>query len=452
VPRVNLIQRAFLRLAGVKARPSELLPAWQHGQPARKSTWEASRAIRDGYTASSVVATCLDVRGDSLASVPWKAYRLTGGAWQHQPDSPLQRLLDRPNPFMSPADIKRRLSDHTLLAGNGLLLKNRGATGGAPLELWPLRPDHVTPIIDRVEFLRAYEYNHAGTKRELPAADVVHVMRPNPDSDYWGVGALQAGGDTVANERAAIQWQTTLLHKQAITSGIVGVGNELNDDAWDRMKAELDQRRLGESRSGETIFVDGVGTISYQRLGLDAREMALVDSRRLTREDIMSMFRVPPPIVGYLERANYANIETARRIFWQDTVAVDCARVAAAMTRSLAPDFGTDWAVDFDLGSVDALQENFGEKLANFERLIANGVRPEVAAELVDLGLPADAFVEVAESDLPQRAEAMGALIRAGVKPEDAARLVGLDVTFRDAMPVTLRSLEAPEPREGDQP
>lgn len=394
---MNRIQRALLRLAGVKARPSEFMPNWQDGKPAPKP-WSADKAYREGARSSSVVATALDWRG-ALSSVPLKAYRRTADGYEEAPDSPLQRLLSRPNAFMSAGFLVRRISDHVLLGGNALLLKNRGATKRAPLELWPLRPSDVTPIMSKTEFLAGYELVADGKKVKLPTTDVVHVMRQDPSSDYWGVGVLQAGSETIENERAAIAWQTTLLHRQAITSGVLGVGEELSEEAWLRLKAEMDQRRLGEARAGETIFIDGVGTLNYSRIGLNVEEMALVDTRRLTREDIMSMFQVPPPLMGYLERANYSNIETARRIFWQDTLIPFGQLIAQVFTSSLAPDFGPEWVVDFDFSQVDALQENLTEKLANFRSLLDAGIRPEVAAEYLDLGLRADAFVVQQETE-----------------------------------------------------
>ena len=393
---MNPIQKALLRLAGIKQTgpgPGFIVTGQQG--PIYKD-WTSAFAIKEGYKASSVIAACIDRRGDALASVPLRAYtRNPDGEHEPAPDSPLQALLSNPNPFMDSTFMVRRVSDHLLLAGNAALIKNRGATQRQPLELWPVQPDQITPIINPnvMDPLAGYRYHDLnGRQTDMQRDQVVHLMRPNPETPYWGIGALQSGFRAVENEKAAIDWQNSMLKRGAITGGIVGVEQSLTDDTYKRLKAELEQRRLGNSRAGEELFVDGVGAVSFHRTSLNANELALVDSRRVTREDIMSMLQVPPPLVGYYENATLANIETARQIFWLDTIIPFARMLASMLTRSLAIDFGPQYIIDFDFSDVDALQENLSDKLANWVTLVQNGMTREAASAVLDLGWEPDMF------------------------------------------------------------
>src|SRR5690625_6470475 len=78
------------------------------------------------------------------------------------------------------------------------------------------------------------------------------------------------------------------------------------------------KRRLGGADVGKDLIIGS--DLTYQRLGANPAEMQSIESRKLNREDLCVLFRVPPPMIGIYEDATLSNIEEAHKIFWRTRV------------------------------------------------------------------------------------------------------------------------------------
>jgi hypothetical protein len=107
----------------------------------------------------------------------------------------------------------------------------------------------------------------------------------------------------------------------------------------------------------------------WQQMSLSPAELDFIEGRRFTRSEICSIFQVPPPMVSIYDQATLSNIETARRIFWLDTVIPYLEDIKDCLNLSLTKDFGEDIILDFDVSNVEAIQENFQEKINNARSL-----------------------------------------------------------------------------------
>jgi hypothetical protein len=84
----------------------ELLLTYSRSAPIFQK-WDTETAIEQGLKASAIFYACVDRRAKSIAQVPWKAYRKQrDGSLVAAPESPLQRLIDKPNPDFAWADIR----------------------------------------------------------------------------------------------------------------------------------------------------------------------------------------------------------------------------------------------------------------------------------------------------------------------------------------------------------
>mgnify|MGYP000415507140 FL=1 len=107
-----------LRLAIKSASLPELTPRWWLFAR-RDYEWDAETAIKEGYNASAIVYAAVEKRAKLLASVPWVAERKNReGEWEPAENSPLQRLLDRPNPEQSMYELVYQFSQSLDLAGD----------------------------------------------------------------------------------------------------------------------------------------------------------------------------------------------------------------------------------------------------------------------------------------------------------------------------------------------
>jgi len=359
---------------------SELLPKWMLDRPIIPK-WNTERAVKRSYKGSSYVYACVNRIAKSVASVPWivTEFNEETGAYEHLPRHPLEILLKKPNPWMNGSDLMERLVIFLFMGGNGILSKVRANRILA--ELYPLPPDGIRPVPSEEDFIDAYEYDYRGVKKMIPAEDIVHLMFPDPSNVYWGMSPLEAMSKTLSIELEALDWQKVSFENRAIADGVFSFEHEITKEQFDGAR-----RYIRDQKGVREPWVLGSGA-KWQQMSLNAVEMDFINSRKFTREEICAVLGVPPPMIGLYERATMANIREARRIFWIDTIIPLLGTIQSAFNLFLAPEFGNENVrIEYDVTGVEALQENFADKVNSAKVLWEMGVPFNEINALMEIG------------------------------------------------------------------
>ena len=364
-------------------RFSQLLPAWRTNQDAKFNDWSTERAIREGLKASVYVYACVQLIARSVASVPWATYRQkANGEWVEIPNHPLTALIERPTPYHNRKDLLEGMAQHLFLGGNAIFTKVRA--GGTVAELWQLPPDAIKVIPSRTNFIDHYLYEWDGVRQKFKQGDIIHNKFNDPSNPYWGLGPLQAGARTVDTDTEAVRFQKVSLQNRAISDGIFTFENHLTRDQWDEARAMVREQHQG-IENARTPWILGAGA-KWQQMSLSPAELDFLNSRKFSREEICSVFNVPPPMIGILENSTYNNIETARKIFWQDNIVPLLEDIKSCFNLSLAPEFGQGIELSFDLSNVEALQTSNSEKMTTAQTLFGMGVPFNEINQRLELG------------------------------------------------------------------
>lgn len=367
-------------------RSSELLPQWKTSQPQSFATWNdwsTDRAIQYGYKVNGYVYACINLIASAAASIPWEVYKKVGyKKWEVVEDHPLALLLENPNPFVSRKEFIERLTIHMYLGGNSILTKVR--SGKEVKELWALAPDAIKIQPSKQDFIDRYVYEKDGVKMAFDPKDIIHSKFTDPSNPYWGMSPLQAGAKVVDTDTEAQTWNKISLENRAITDGIFTFEHPLTQEQWAQARAMIREQHQGIANA-RSPWVLGAGA-TWQAMALSPQEMDFINTRKMTREEICSIFGVPPVMVGVYENATLANIETARKIFWQDTVVPFLDSLKGCFNLQLLPDFDPSLYLDYDLSSVEALQESFNDKMNNAKALWSMGVPLNMINQRLELG------------------------------------------------------------------
>lgn len=339
------------------------------------SSWDITSAVDDGFKATTWVYVCADKLARSVASVPWGAQRRVSGKankWDEAADTELHELLQKPNEKQSISELMYRWTLGLLLGGNAIIHKTRGL-GDRVAELWSIGPNGVKPIPDKEEFISTYEVTDGDGKKTIYAADdIIHDQMPDPESQYWGMAPIMAGAKAIDIEREAQKYQRSGLSNRAVVDGLLTL-----EGIKDRKKFEQARDTIAEQNQGagnaRNLMILG-NNARYTQLALSPAEMDFIDSRKMSREEICALMKTPPPVVGIYENATLANIETARKIFWVDSVIPLLSQIEDALNIHLAPEFGDDLRAAYDVSQVEALWPIFKEKIEAAERLFKMGV------------------------------------------------------------------------------
>lgn len=342
------------------------------------STWDTGKAISEGYYANAWVYACANIRANAFAAAQWLVESWSPGedAWVEDTTHELYKLIERPNARISFGQMLRIASLHKDLGGNAYWYKSRAGGGnGKVLELLPILPDYITPITNGMTVL-GFKYNPYGGQsatKTFPVSDVIHMMHMDPASLTVGAPILKSIARTVDSDREAEQWQKVSMQNRGVPDGMLRVNQHI--DPLQRQRLVEQMRTDWTGRQNARAPFIGSDNLEWVPFAQTPAELDFIQSRQFNREGICAAFSVPMPMVGDYNKATLANIETARKIFWLDTMMPLLEIMEGDLNAQLVqPEYGNDVRIRYDLTNVDAIQENRREKIEAARGLWSMGV------------------------------------------------------------------------------
>jgi HK97 family phage portal protein len=343
--------------------------------------WSQADAVALGYKANAALNACINKRADELEAVPWVA-KLNG---EPMPDSPLQRLIDAPNPDMAFSQIIAYIVQMLDLAGNVYLSKIIvGVTSREVREIWPLDPRGMVAKRGAQRLIGQWEYRAHGSTRpvEFTPEQICQIKNPNPESFIYGLPTMLASGRGVDIYREARDAQKASFENRGLADIAVILDPTTTAEQFERIKDKHKERNQGSANNRAPLF----STRDIKTLGTSPAEMDYTASVQSVINEICSVLGVPPQMIGYLEDATLANYATSRKILWVNTLIPLLRRVQAQLQRGIAADFGPGWTIEPDLSAVDALADDYNQNVEAAAKLWAMGVPFNEINKRLDLG------------------------------------------------------------------
>lgn len=321
------------------------------------TSWE-SLSTR-GYRNNSAVFSCISTLALGYNEPP-PVVMLNG-----DPDAkhPLQKLLNRPNPVMSHAELMTYSIVYRAVGGNCYLHKVRNKAG-VVVELWPYHQGQMWPIPSRYGWVESYGYRTAnGGVESVPSSEVIHLKWPSIDLDnpIMALPPLLAVAREVDTDSELTRYLYALINNDATPRTVLNVKGSLSDLQFERLRQQFGMRHGGDNRGGVGVVE---GEASVTRMSLNLQELAFESLRRVPESRIAGAFRVPAILAGLyvgLEKATYSNYKEARSQLTEDTFVPLWRSDAVELTQALAAEFDSNpdrLVVTYDTGKVAALQEN----------------------------------------------------------------------------------------------
>lgn len=366
-----------------KYSAGELLPQYMADKPIWKK-WDELNAMGQGYVASSWVYSCVSTLMAAASSVEWEAHKLVGGVWEPAPGHPMEQLINNPNPYQTKQTFIETITAHMFLGGNALATKVK--VRGVPVELWLHHPGYITPTPSTKGLIDHYKFQRGTVNKKIEPDDAIHWLFTDPETPYWGASPLAVAARQVDTDSEAINWNKVALQNRAITDGVFSVDGPISPKQYEILKDQVREQHQG-ARNARAPWVLG-GGVKWHQMSLSPAEMDFIQSRKLGLVEICSIFKTPPPLIGYYEDATLANIETARLIFWEDTIIPFLNNLKGALNLSLQKDFGRDVELRWNATHISVFLDLLIKKQLITDSLFAKGVPMSVINEHLDLGLP----------------------------------------------------------------
>lgn len=287
----------------------------------------------------SAVYACVRILAESIASLPLHFYQYNdAGGKEKAVNHPLYWLLhDEPNPEMSSFSFRETLMTHLLLWGNAYAQIIRNGRGEV-IALYPLMPDRMT--VDRDARGRIYyEYarsdsdaNTLGKKSSviLSPEDVFHIPGLGFDG-LVGYSPIAMAKQAIGMGLACDEYGAAFYQNGAQPGGVLEHPNVLKDPK--RVRESWNAIYQG-SRNAHRIAVLEEG-MTYKPITISPEQAQFLETRKFQIDEIARIFRVPPHMIGDLEKSSFSNIEQQSLEFVKYTLAPWISRWEQAIQRSL---------------------------------------------------------------------------------------------------------------------
>lgn len=245
----------------------------------------------------SAVWSCVRLLSETVSTLPLRLYeRGADGGRIAATSHPLYDILTkRPNAEMTPGRFMLMVVASICLRGNAFVEKKR--IGTRIVALNPLLPQLMT--VKRLDSGRLeYKYTQDGRPRVISEDDLMHIRGFGLDG-VCGMLPVSTGKEIFGAAISAEEAAAKVFAQGMQASGILSSDTALRPEQREQLRASL-QAFMGSKNAGK-IMVAEAG-LKYQGITMDPEAAQMLESRAYGIEEVCRWFRVPPFMVGHMDK------------------------------------------------------------------------------------------------------------------------------------------------------
>ena len=286
----------------------------------------------------TAVYSCVRILAEAIAGLPLHLYTYKDdGGKEKAIGHPLYLLLhDEPNPEMSSFVFRETLMTHLLLWGNAYAQIIRNGKGEV-VALYPLMPNRMTVDRDSSgQLFYSYQMNNtdaptmkAGTVILKPS-DVLHIPGLGFDG-LVGYSPIAMAKNAIGLAIATEEYGAKFFANGATPGGLLEYPGTVKDP--DRVRESWNKGFSGTQNAGKVAILEE--GMKYTPISIAPEQAQFLETRKFQINEIARIFRVPPHMVGDLEKSSFSNIEQQSLEFVKYTLDPWVVRWEQSLSRAL---------------------------------------------------------------------------------------------------------------------
>ena len=286
----------------------------------------------------TAVYSCVRILAEAIAGLPLHLYTYKeDGGKEKAIGHPLYLLLhDEPNPEMSSFVFRETLMTHLLLWGNAYAQIIRNGKGEV-VALYPLMPNRMTVDRDSSgQLFYSYQMNNsdAPTMRAgtviLKPSDVLHIPGLGFDG-LVGYSPIAMAKNAIGLAIATEEYGAKFFANGATPGGLLEYPGTVKDP--DRVRESWNKGFSGSQNAGKVAILEE--GMKYTPISIAPEQAQFLETRKFQINEIARIFRVPPHMVGDLEKSSFSNIEQQSLEFVKYTLDPWVVRWEQSLSRAL---------------------------------------------------------------------------------------------------------------------
>lgn len=350
----------------------------------------------------SAVYACVRVLSEAMAALPLEVreFRNDRGSSKASSLALYSVLHDEPNPEMSSFAFRETAMTHLLLWGNAyaqIIRNGRGET----IALYLLMPWRMSVERDRDTGDLKYFYQTSSEEKGsdsrgrvvLAAADVLHIPGLGFDG-LVGYSPIAIAMNAVGSALATDEYGARFFSNGAAPSGVLEYPGVLKDP--ERVRNSWNAAYGGSANSHKVAVLEE--GMKFSQISINPNEAQFLETRKFNVQEIARIFKVPPHMIGDLERSTFNNVEQMSLDFVKYTLNPWVSRWEQNMQRMLIPrDMRSRYYIAFNLEGLlrGDMQSRYNAYAVGRQNgwLSANDIRAKEGMDLIPPELGGDRYL-----------------------------------------------------------
>ena len=323
----------------------------------------------------TAVYACVRILAEAIAGLPLNVYqyRPDGGKEKLYSHSLYHLLHDEPNPEMTSFIFRETMMSHLLLHGNAYAQIIRNGRGEV-VALYPLMPDRMDVSRDKGGEL-FYTYTKSsdepGGKQKyeqvtLRKEDVLHIPGLGFDG-LIGYSPIAMAKNAIGIAIATEEYGAAFFANGATPGGILEHPGIVKDP--ERLRQSWQSQFSGKNSHSVAVLEEGM---TFKQMAIPPNEAQFLETRKFQINEIARIFRVPPHMVGDLEKSSFSNIEQQSLEFVKYTLEPWIVRWEQSIFRSLlSRNEKSSYFVKFNVDGL--LRGDYASRMSGYATARQNG-------------------------------------------------------------------------------
>ena len=280
--------------------------SWLSGLGGARSDAGPLVTVESALTLTSLQA-CVTLIAESIAQLPLELFRRTeDGGREPAKDHPLYRILAyAPNEWQTPFEYRENSQLKAGTRGNSISLIGRDGDGTVT-GLYPVDTDSVQ-VLKGPDLLPYYRIDG---QEPIPQR-MVHHVRWWSLNNYVGMSPIMLHANAIGHAQAIQQYAGKSFLNGTALSGVIERPREsspIKDQSVIDRITDRWQQMYGGSTNAKRVAMLQEG-MTFKPLSMTNVDAELIPALKLTSLDIARIYKVPPHMIGELDKATFSNIE-----------------------------------------------------------------------------------------------------------------------------------------------
>lgn len=328
----------------------------KYGSGIPPATYDSAISAVKSYP---VVYGAISARSEAIGGLGIKIFDVKGDQEAEVKDHDIYTVFRSPNPYQGTFEFLEQIVQFLDVTGNAFIAIEPPTPGTKQkFEMYVLPTKYVAIVPDSKIKVKEYRFYVNGQTVSYKPEEIIHIKYSDVDDPYYGMTPLTPATEVLTFEGYRIQFASQYFKNGAIPAGVLETDATLSDPMLKKLRGDWNSIHGGIANSHKIAIL--MGGLKYKAMTSPIKDLDLTNLKRLSRDDILMLFKMPAAILGDLSDTSGEEGRQALKAFWNTSLIPLVRRIESSLNRGLRDVYlkGGKQVLRFNLKAVEALSDD----------------------------------------------------------------------------------------------